>query len=464
MSVYKARFNCPGCGSPLETVEGTISIRCSFCALVMRIGAPGKILKYYYYSKFESFSLKFSVEKHLKENDKLTNLKVIDIRLYYLPFYRFRGMSYTLVSEKIIEEEVVDFDQRILPSRIIFHQKCRHFDLTIPAFETKEIGLDTLGVRPEVMPLNVMTVGAIQSDAALLDLVATPEDARKYALGMRAFNLGISLEGKEHVSSEMIGEGLAVIYYPVWALNAILGGLECTYFIDGLSGRVINEIPGRFEYSPEGKDLSRSNLFSAVTHRCPNCGAELPVSDFSLVYYCANCRKSFIIDNDAYRLIRTRSARLEMSDQSYPFWLFAFSVGNGHKSVGEFARLLTGEIPLIAKDKASQPFYLFVPAFKTPDLESLTTKCIRLNRTQPILEIAEEEIIPAAEMILPESEAVELAAFYWTVMKSKYRHLNAPAYDFKKENIGQGELIWLTFAELQSSPFANKGVSSTRAL
>jgi len=100
MADYKARFNCPGCGSSLLTLEGAISLRCSFCGLVMRIGAPGRILKYYYESRLDSIALKIILEKHLKDNDRLAAIRIETSRLFYLPFYRFRGMSYSLISEK----------------------------------------------------------------------------------------------------------------------------------------------------------------------------------------------------------------------------------------------------------------------------------------------------------------------------------------------------------------------------
>jgi len=464
MADYRTRFNCPGCGSPLLTLEGAISLRCSFCGMVMRIGTPGRILKYYYESSLDTFALKFAVEKHLKDNSRLSSVVIEGSRLFFLPFYRFRGMSYSLISEKKYEDNEIELDQTVIPSKTIFHQRCRHFDLTIPAFENRAFGLESLGIRPEVIPLNIFSRDILPAESVPVDINIGSVDAKKTAMGMFAFNLGFALEGKEHVISEMIAEGLSIIYYPVWSLAASVSEMPVHYFIDGLSKRVINETLEPFEYQSEKASLTLGDQFKPAPHRCPNCGADLPVSEASLIYYCSNCHKSYIVVSDGYRLTKTRSALIEQGKGYFPFWRFQFSGGKGENTVGDFAKILTGEIPLIAKNKAQNAFYLYVPAFKMPDLDNLTTLAIRLNRSQPILELSEDEITTAAEMILPEDEALELARFYWQVIRSKYRYLNVSAYDFSRGSIkGQGDLIWLTMTDSTTPAQSRAGKSFTIA-
>jgi predicted RNA-binding Zn-ribbon protein involved in translation (DUF1610 family) len=313
------------------------------------------------------------------------------------------------------------------------------------------------------MPLGIFSKEVIPPESIPIDITVDPAGARQAAMGMFAFNLGFALDGKEHVISEMIGEGLSIIYYPVWTLIALVGGFAVTYFVDGLSRRVINEIPERFECNSGKGGLTLGDEFKPVPHRCPNCGAELPVSEVSLVYYCSNCHKSYIVESDGYQFTKTRSAQYEQGKDFFPFWRFQFESGGGEGTVGDFAKILTGEIPLIARNKAREPFYLYMPAYKMPDLDNLTTRAIRLNRTQPILALAEDEITPAAEMVLPESEAVELARFYWQVMRSRYRQLNRPKYDFKTENFGPGELLWLTMSDTLTPAQTGIRTSHSRA-
>jgi LSD1 subclass zinc finger protein len=442
---YRAKFNCPGCGSPLEISEGTISLRCSFCGMIMRIGAPGRILKYFYESDLDDFALKFSLEKHLKASGLELSFKPHRKKLYYLPFYRFRGTTYTLLKERVMEESDEIDSETPPPVKVSFYQKCRNLDLTIPGFTDNIFGLDSLGVRPEVMPLTVYIGDNMPSDSVLLDIVSAPKDARQQALGLFAFNLGISLESKECLISEMVGEWLSVIYYPVWAYSVLSRAGETTYFLDGLSKRILNTHVGSIDVVAKGVDKSQSSTFQPVAHKCPNCGFDLLVSETAIVYYCSNCNRSFLIQDTSYLQIPTRSGICDPGGAHFPFWKFAISITKGQKTVGEFAKLLTGEIPLIARNKAQNQFYLYIPAFKFPELDMLTNRGLRLCRTQPIIEYGNDSITPGAEPILPQGEALELARFYWFVLRSKYRHLLDPSYDIKAAN--NPEFVWLTLTD-----------------
>jgi predicted RNA-binding Zn-ribbon protein involved in translation (DUF1610 family) len=71
-------------------------------------------------------------------------------------------------------------------------------------------------------------------------------------------------------------------------------------FIDGLNKRVYHEIPGELKTNSTGVDLSQASELDPVQHKCPNCGQDLPISEYSLFYYCANCFRSYMISDDAY--------------------------------------------------------------------------------------------------------------------------------------------------------------------
>lgn len=450
MAGYAAKFNCPGCGSPLQMQEGTISLRCAYCNLIMRVGTPGQILKYIYPSEIDAFGMKFLIERHYKSRGLPLDFAITNNRLYYLPFYRFKGMTYSILTEKITEDEEVNPNYEVLLSKTVVHQRCRNFDLTIPAFSRPEFGLDSLGIRPEVIPLSIFSREIILLDSELVDLTIGPADARKTALAMFAFNMGFACEGKECLISEIVGEGLSVIYYPVWGSAIKRPGQTRTIFVDGLARRVINEIDGVFESHPIGKDESGYVPFKPVGHKCPNCGFDLPVSESSLTYYCANCDRLWLIKGSGYVSIEALRAAFEQADGHFPFWRFPFKTGDDIATVGQFSKILTAEIPLIAKPKASQPFYLYAPAFKIADLDALTNDGLRLCRTQPILDLLAGQINPLAETVLPDSEALELARFYWSTIRSRYKFLQRAKFDFKIEKTGPGELIWLTMPVKQN--------------
>ncbi len=457
MSNYSAIFNCPGCGSPLEIQEGTISLSCSYCELIMRVGSPGRILKYFFESDLDDFTVKFAVERHLKKKGFPLKFERLESRQFHLPFYRFRGMSYALLSEKVAGD---DDEEHLMPlKKKVFHRKCRHFDLTIPAFDNKSFGLDSLGVRPEVMPLTAYRKEIFPHESIQVDIEVSPEEAKEKAMAMFFFNLGFAAANKECLSSEMIGEGLSVIYYPVWAYSIQQNNMSSTMFIDGLNKRVFHETPGIFEYRTSGMDRSRAEEINPVQHKCPNCGFDLPASESSLFYHCENCQRSYLIEDDDYVLTDMACAQYETGKKFHPFWQFEFEVEN-NDTVGKFSRMLTGEIPLIAKSKANNPFYIYVPAFRTANLSMLTSLGIRLCRVQPEIGVEKRNFSPGAEMVLPKSEAIELARFYWNVIRSKYQYLGGAEYDFDPGKLGQEKIIWLSLSRSysQSKKFGFKKV------
>ncbi len=449
MSNYSAIFNTPGCGSPLEIHEGTISLSCSYCELIMRVGSPGRILKYFFESDLDDFTVKFAVERNLKKKGFPLKFEKLGSRQFHLPFYRFWGMSYALLSEKVVGD---DDEEHLMPlKKKVFHRKCRHFDLTIPAFNNKSFGLDSLGVRPEVMPLTAYRTEIFPHESIQVDIEVSPEEAKEKAIAMFFFNLGFASANKECISSEMIGEGLSVIYYPVWAYSIQQNNMSSTMFIDGLNKRVYHEIPDVFEYQPGGADKSRAQELNPVQHKCPNCGFDLPTSESSLFYHCENCQRSYLIENDDYVLTDMACALYETGKHFHPFWQFEFSVED-NDTVGKFSRILTGEIPLIAKSKANNPFYIYVPAFRSANLSTLTSLGIRLCRVQPEIGVEKRNFSPGAEMVLPKSEAIELARFYWNVIRSKYQYLAGSKFDFNPPGLEQGKIIWLSLSRSYSQP------------
>jgi len=353
-------------------------------------------------------------------------------------------MSYALYSESVIQED--ENDEPSAPIKnTIFHTKCRYFDLTIPAFDKKIFGLDSLGIRPEVMPLTVYHKEIFPPESIMVDLTLSPEEAGQKAMMMFFFGVGVAAINREYLSSEMIGEGLSVIYYPVWAFSVESDGLVSTLFIDGLAKRVYNEIFDTFGYTAGGVDRSRAVELNPVQHKCPNCDFDLPVSESSLHYHCDNCGRSYMIGDDSYFQVEDDCASYENGTRYHPFWRFRFATGE-IDTVGKFSKILTGEIPLIARSKANNSFYIYVPAFRSIDLNSLTTLGEMFCRIQPEMTFERKSQSPAADMILPESEGKELARFYWNLLRSKYHFLAGKDYDFNACRISEGELVWLGLA------------------
>ena len=139
------------------------------------------------------------------------------------------------------------------------------------------------------------------------------------------------------------------------------------------------------------------------------------------------------------------AAAFEQSQAHFPFWRIPLQFEN-MTLVKHFSKFLTGEIPLIAKQKAENPFLIYVPAFKVADLRSISQKAISMTCMQPLLTFEDKSVTPASEMILPAPEAMEMARFIWNAIRFKYRQISGEKFAIQDGNLGQAELVWLTLS------------------
>jgi len=172
------------------------------------------------------------------------------------------------------------------------------------------------------------------------------------------------------------------------------------------------------------------------------------LKQFSLFYHCENCFKSYMIKGDDYKLSEFHSAVFEPGQNYHPFWRFPFTLDGEIDTVAKFSKVLTGEIPLIVKSKANNLFYLYIPAFKTANLSTLSSLGVRICNMQPELDLEQKSVKVSAEMILPEDEAIELSRYYWNLIKSKYRHLQKKNFDFENCKLSDGEIVWLSLSRV----------------
>jgi hypothetical protein len=152
-----------------------------------------------------------------------------------------------------------------------------------------------------------------------------------------------------------------------------------------------------------------------------------------------------MLNNDIYDPAVMPIAEFEPSQNYFPFWRIPLKFEN-LTQVKQYAKYLTGEIPLIARQKAENQFMIYVPAFKVADLKSLSQKAVSLTCMQPVLSFDNKSIRPSAEMILPASEALEMGRFIWNAIRFKYRQIAGEKFEIKNGNLGQPELIWITLS------------------
>jgi hypothetical protein len=62
---------------------------------------------------------------------------------------------------------------------------------------------------------------------------------------------------------------------------------------------------------------------TAVPHRCPNCGVDLPDAERSVTFYCGNCRRLYLDAGGDYRRLQVLiPENVNPEHRLFPFWVY----------------------------------------------------------------------------------------------------------------------------------------------
>jgi len=419
--------------------------RCEYCDLVVRIGTPGRVLKYFYLSKVDEYGARMAVDRFLKDRGLPLTGQVLNSQFFYLPFYRFRGMALDFLEASVEYIEMPEGGTLPIKSRRKLSGKI--FDVTLPAFTNADFGLTSLGIRPTAVPLYGFSRDEIAENTIIVRSDISPAQAEASALELHRQNLGLYNKSSS-LCSAMIGEQLSVIYFPIWAITYRSTAGASTVFVDALARRGYMMSEEEFIYRGGVSEGKNSQYVNPVRHQCPNCGADLGVSHFSLYYPCANCRRAFMLEGKDYRQITPLAADFPACS---PYWRFplAFDGPQNYRTVKDFGLLLTGEPAYLRREKLDNQFYLYSPAFKATDVNRWTTAALGILKIQPHDRLKAEAPVEGPVLAIEESEAKQMALFLWQVATLKYPRLRAPEFQIGPAGLPAGEIVWLPAQDIQ---------------
>lgn len=441
----RVRFHCPGCGSDLETAEGTVSNRCTYCGLTSLLGRPGRIVKQYYQPTFDLVEARVIVDRQIRKEGWPLFSDTASVALHYVPFYRFRGLSLSCLSSR--RAGVAATGLEAAPELKSYELRARNLDVTVAGASGHPFGLSDLGVRPQAVSAWAYRDHELPAESHVWPVDRNPDDTQKAAFKMNDANLALAHGDKRQEFSEMVGEHQSLIYFPVYIVSGHSGsqGQECSVVLDGLSKRIITTERRPWTSPVAGDPVDTVSELVPEPHRCPHCGADLPASEHSLVYSCTNCNRIWILDSGGYRALATPQVGEGQGDL-YPFWRIQISFERhpGFDTVGAFARLLTADIPLLDKRKRHLPFFVYVPAFSGADAEWQVLTAVRMIRMQPLVEPARQSPREVAHVSLAEPESREFACFAWNWLRMSYVNLRAEHFDWKAAvKANASELVWI---------------------
>lgn len=308
---------CPQCGAPVDLKEADRLLTCPYCGVKSLITAP---------------------EPHrflLRPEGPGNGIR-------YLPYLRFKGMAFSLLSEAI--------GHRIL-------------DLTCQGLSHPWVP-PSLGLRPQAVKLTFAKEGIGGT------LVRPDSDVQKLLARMEKGPPG----APERRETLYLGETVSWIYLP---LRAEAGDL-----CDALSGR---PLPGVRD--PAGcwealePDTSAWGL-RFVPSLCPVCGWDLDGERDSRVLSCGNCQALWELAEGDFLRVPFSLVEATTGEALYlPFWEILASDGNGRvKTFADFLRVTCQpKVPREGWGEGPVPFV--VPAFKIrPELFLSLSRHLTLAR------------------------------------------------------------------------------------
>jgi len=448
MQRLKVSTSCSSCGAPFELLEGANVARCPFCGLPLLVQSQKKILRYYLEPKFNKKSISFLVDRFRKEKGFSLPKRIDEIRLLYLPFWRFTALAfYTIIKQPQFFLPPANLPEEPKTEEIL----SKEWDVNFTAHTSNSFGIATLGMRPDWLSLKILTdKSSLGRREEVLDMEMNSSGARERALKSLNFYLGRKKAPEDELVLRLLEERLSLIFFPLWVANFVASEGKIHHIIDGITKRTLKEGPGYFELKKsQAEDVERFNPLKIVPHRCPNCGWDLPVTPFHVVFPCGNCRRVWEIDEEGYHQIKGELAKTQEEKATgpsrpfgyYPFWVFETRLHKGKRSfIQDVFELLPSEIGLFSVKDKSRPFLFYVPAFELSNLKKVADLGLAYLRTQPDLEIETPKKENLKGVFISEHDAKKMAELLWfSLISSK---TNLVLDDWKNPEFEKGKIVW----------------------
>jgi hypothetical protein len=303
--------------------------------------------------------------------------KRTDRELILIPYWRFKGMTFSCKAQKT-EERIVD--------------------TTLIAADIKGMPV-SLGVRPQAVPLRYVTL-----DVNRYFFVSYKPFKSVFSTMETKFQRIEKLKVKPSLSAgntvfhrAFIGETMSVIYLPTYINN--------NFFYDAVTDKPIVPLNRETQLDfTKAKDWGLRFLATL----CPYCGWDLKGEKDSLVLFCRNCNSAWEASLSGLKKIEFSVVPQEGGASIFlPFWKIKANVSsvqlNSYADLVRFANL-----PKVIKSEwENQEIAFWVPAFKIQPRHFLRAS---KSATLAQLKTQKELALPKGYIFtvnLPESEAIE---------------------------------------------------------
>ena len=338
-------YQCPQCGAPAVLEETDRLFFCEYCRVKSYL-----ITKDYF---------RYTLPSKAPENKKLL----------YFPYWRFKGMLFSCVSDGV-RQKFIDVSHQAVNS---------------PFFPI------SVGFRSQALKLKFVTPDTegrfLEPDQPFEKIMDIFEERFKGSLPKPVFH-------QAH-----IGESLSLIYSPFYVNSRVYDAV--------LNEPVSSSLPGDFDES----DFSGGRpdwQIGFLPTLCPDCGWDMEGRRDSMVLICRNCDSLWQPDEKGFKKLKFAHISIKEKDIIYlPFWRIRADVSEiDLKSYADLVKI--ANLPKVVQQEFSDiKFSFWSPAFKVrPQTFLPLTQKMTLSQPQEklIYKLPKSELYPVT---LPFSEAVE---------------------------------------------------------
>ena len=393
-SQVKILIHCPQCGGNIAFLEETHVIRCEFCGSSLLVGGREGILRYLLSPQIsDPQKAQLQAIEYMLKTGKHSP-RAGETFLFYAPFWRFQGIVYRWVfGMKPIKTQIEagvppPMDRlKILLTRLMDH--------TISGLTDLDIGLPSLGVRPQALQLEPFSRENVEQRESFLPLEVPLETAQTEAERFA----DLFFQGEELIPEvilqRVVGIHFSIIYFPLWYVECRDEKGQEIVLIDAVGRGAVQAIR---DGSPilsrlKGNETRKSFEFSELRFlpfRCPNCGWEFPFHPMSVLHFCPTCRHLFREKNGDWVEVEygVTAAPGGKSENLLwvPFWrckTVLESSGERLENMADLYRLAPPPRVFNREKETRRPIYFYIPAVKFRDPHTLHNLGNRLTFAQP---------------------------------------------------------------------------------
>ena len=402
-SQAKILIRCPQCGGDIAFLEETHVIRCQFCGSSLLVGGREGVLRYVLPPQIrDAKRAQIQAMEHMLSLGKHSP-RAGDAFLFYAPFWRLQGIIYRWVfGLKPLNVEVEAGvpppmeRMKVLLTRVMDH--------TIAGYTGLEIGLPTLGVRPQALQLVPFSQEHLEKRDSFLPLEVPLEKAQTEAQRFAELFFQAETLISEVDLQRILGVQFSVIYFPLWYVDCEYEGSRQALLIDAVGQNPVQNIPDGEPILDKlkGDETRKSFKFSELRFlpfRCPNCGWAFPFRPLSVLHFCPTCRHLFGERGGNWKEGSYAAVPLPENKRGekllwVPFWrcrTILESGGERLENMAELYRLAPPPRVVNNERESKRPIYFYIPAVKFRNPQTIHNLGSRLTFVQPEVKLGSFE-------------------------------------------------------------------------